>query len=372
MKVRLEQVAFAYRRGPAVLSGISLELQEGGITVVIGPSGSGKSTLLQLLAGLLHPDGGAIFFDGRDVAGVPTERRDVGVVFQSYALFPHLTVSENIAFGLRTSHFRRRASSLLSSSSSRSRIEERVWDTAALLGIERLLDRRPVELSGGEQQRVAVARAVAPRPSLLLLDEPLSALDARLRRGVRGELASLLRRLGTTTLYVTHDQEEAMLLADHLVVLNGGRVVQEGPPLDLYRCPASPFIASFLGEANLLEVTAAEMADGARPAFDTPLGRLPCPPRANLSATATDKVELRGRLLVRPEDFTLGAVGDVTGVLARVVAARGLGPYDLVVLRFEDGTEVFAHLPPETAPPAGSKVRVAVRSGRPHFLPDPL
>jgi ABC-type sugar transport system ATPase subunit len=367
MKVRLERVAFAYRHGPPVVADVSLELPEGGITVVIGPSGSGKSTLLQLLAGLLHPDSGAIFFDGEEVTGVPTERRDVGVVFQSYALFPHLTVRENIAFGLRTSRFRRRALLRRSSQTSHRRIEERVWDAAVLLGIERLLDRKPAELSGGEQQRVALARAVAPRPALLLLDEPLSALDARLRRGLRGELASLLRRLGTTVLYVTHDQEEAMLLAEHLVVLDGGRIVQAGAPLDLYRRPASSFVASFLGEANLLDVTVVETADGGSRSqmLDTPLGRLPLPRRSGPELSAA-----RGRLLVRPEDLTVGAVGVAGGVSATVVEARGLGPYDFVVLRCEDGTEVFVHLPPETAPPAGSRVRVTVRGGRPCFLPD--
>jgi ABC-type sugar transport system ATPase subunit len=368
VKVRLERVAFAYRHGPPVVADVSLELPEGGITVVIGPSGSGKSTLLGLLAGLLHPDSGAIFFDGEEVTGVPTERRDVGVVFQSYALFPHLTVRENIAFGLRTSRFRRRASLRRSSQPSHRRIEERVWDAAVLLGIERLLDRKPAELSGGEQQRVALARAVAPRPALLLLDEPLSALDARLRRGLRGELASLLRRLGTTVLYVTHDQEEAMLLAEHLVVLDGGRVVQAGPPLDLYRLPASPFVASFLGEANLLEATVSNPEDGGSPVLDTPLGRLPFPPRNGPELPAS-----WGHLLVRPEDLNIGALGAAGGVPVTVVEARSLGPYDFVVLRCEDGTEVFAHLPPETAPPAGSRVRATVRGGRPCFLPgDPV
>ncbi len=248
MKVHVEGVSFAYGR-EAVVSEVCLELPEGGITVVIGPSGSGKSTLLQLLCGLLHPCKGKILFDDEDVTGVPTERRDVGVVFQSYALFPHLTVRENIAYGLKAG---RRRYSMRSSRRrpSRRHLEERVWDAAALLSLERLLDRKPSQLSGGEQQRVALARAVAPRPSLLLLDEPLSALDARLRCAVRTELAALLGKLGTTTFYVTHDQEEAMLLADHLVVLDRGRVMQAGPPLDLYRRPATPFVASFLGEAT--------------------------------------------------------------------------------------------------------------------------
>ena len=367
MKVRAEGLSFAYpgrlgRPGVGVLSDASLELAEGRISVVIGPSGSGKSTLLQLLAGLLHPGAGTIWFDGQDMTGVPTERRDVGVVFQSYALFPHLSVRENIAFGLRTA--RRRFSLRLSSRPPRRRIDSRVWDAAALAGIESLLDRRPAELSGGEQQRVALARALAPRPALLLLDEPLSALDARLRRSVRLELAALLRRLGTTALYVTHDQEEAMLLADHLIVLDGGRVVQAGPPLELYRRPATPFVASFLGEANLLEATLHEReeGDGASVCLETPFGRLPL----RRTPRARNEPAGNGRILVRPEDLEIGG----SGAPATVVESRGLGPYDLVVLRLEEGTELVVHLPPETAPPIGARVRAGLRHRHPHYLPD--
>jgi spermidine/putrescine transport system ATP-binding protein len=346
MRVRLDRVGFAYGRDP-VLSEVFLELPESGITVVIGPSGSGKSTLLQLVAGLLRPTCGTVLFDGEDVTGVPTERRDVGVVFQSYALFPHLSVRENIAFGLKSG--RRRVSLRTSRRPSKHQIECRVWDAASLLGLERLLDRKPAELSGGEQQRVALARAIAPRPALLLLDEPLSALDARLRRTVRCELAQLLRQLGTTVFYVTHDQEEAMLLADHLVVLSAGKVVQAGQPLDLYRRPASAFVASFLGEANLL---AAEVAEGGSWA-KTPFGCFPVPggPSGSL-------------VLVRPEDVS----ADPRGTAATVVDSRALGPYDRVVLLLDGGTEVLAHLPPETAPPPGTKLRVSVRTRAPHFL----
>jgi ABC-type Fe3+/spermidine/putrescine transport system ATPase subunit len=366
VKVRAEGLSFGYpghlgRPGVRVLSDASLELADGRITVVIGPSGSGKSTLLQLLAGLLHPDAGSIWFDEQDITGVPTERRDVGVVFQSYALFPHLSVRENIAFGLRTA--RRRFSLRLSSQPPRRRIDSRVWDAAALVGIESLLDRRPSELSGGEQQRVALARAIAPRPALLLLDEPLSALDARLRRSVRLELSALLRRLGTTALYVTHDQEEAMLLADHLIVLDGGRVVQAGPPLDLYRRPATPFVASFLGEANLLEATlhGREDGDGSPGSLETALGRLPLRRASTGNGPAGN-----GRILVRPEDLEIGG----SGATATVVESRGLGPYDLVVLRLEEGTELVVHLPPETAPPIGTRVRAGLRHKHPHYLPD--
>jgi ABC-type sugar transport system ATPase subunit len=371
MKVELRDVSFAYGREP-VLAGVSLALPEGGITVVIGPSGSGKSTLLRLLAGLLAPAAGAVLFDGRDVAATPTERRDVGVVFQSYALFPHLTVAENVAFGLRSARGRRAIGAELSGDRAGDQagdradtIARRVREAAALLSIEPLLPRKPGELSGGEQQRVAVARAIAPRPALLLLDEPLSALDARLRRSVRAELAALLARLATTAFYVTHDQEEAMLLADHLVVLAGGRVVQQGPPLDLYRRPADPFVAGFLGEANLLPAEVVGAAGG-RLLLRTPLGPI------DLAGAAP--AEARGTLVVRPEDLELaagagsgGAGGSGAGAAA-VVAARGLGSYDRAVLRLAGGEELLVHLPPGGAPAAGSAVRLALRSGRGHFL----
>jgi ABC-type sugar transport system ATPase subunit len=235
-------------------------------------------------------------------------------------------------------------------------MEERVWDTAALLSLERLLDRKPAQLSGGEQQRVALARAVAPRPSLLLLDEPLSALDARLRRSVRTELAALLRKLGTTAVYVTHDQEEAMLLADHLLVLDHGRVVQAGNPLDLYRRPQTPFVASFLGEANLVEVEARPIA--------TSTSVLPVRSQTPLGAFVLPAAADGGWLLVRPEDLT----EDPCGTLATVGDSRGLGPHDRVILLLENGTEILAHFPPETAPNPGSKVRIGVRTRRPHFV----
>jgi ABC-type sugar transport system ATPase subunit len=353
MRVALEHVRFAYRRGEqAVLPDLSLVLPEGQISVVIGPSGAGKSTLLRALAGLIHPQAGAILFDGRDVTGTPAERRDVGVVFQSYALFPHLSAYDNIAFGLRTRRHRLRGGAA----------DRRVREAASLLGLEPLLARKPAELSGGEQQRVAVARAVAPRPDLLLLDEPLSALDARMRRAVRTELAALLRRLGTTTLYVTHDQEEAMLLADHLVVLHRGEVQQVGEPLALYRRPATPFVASFLGEANLVAASVGERAAGELPAtvLETPLGTF----AADRDGHAPGA---RGFVLVRPEDLVPVAGGE--GAVATVVEARSLGPYDRVVVRTAAGVELLLHLPPGSAPAIGTTLQLAARERRAHFVP---
>jgi ABC-type sugar transport system ATPase subunit len=352
VKVLVEGVSFSYGRRPPLLSEVSLELAAGGITVVIGPAGCGKSTLLQLLAGLLRPAAGRIVVDGEDVTAVPAERRDVGAVLQSPALFPHLSVRENIAFGLKAGRWRFSLRSSLRRPS-RHTLDSWVWDAAALLGLERLLDCKPCQLSGGERHRVALARAVAPRPGLLLLDEPLSSLDAPMRRSVRSELARVLRQLGTTVFYVTHDQEEAMLLADHLVVLDQGRVAQAGPPLALYRRPATPFVASFLGEANLVEVV---VKDGDGRASRTPLGRLSLPPHAG-----------QGWVLVRPEDLT----EDPAGAAATVMDCRAMGPHDRVTLLLEGGVEVLAHFPPETAPVPGSKVRIGLRCRKPHFLADP-
>ncbi|MGE5176574.1 MAG: ABC transporter ATP-binding protein [Hyphomicrobiales bacterium] len=349
MKASFEGVGFRYGAA-AALEDVSFDVPDGAVTVVIGPSGAGKTTLLHLAAGLLRPAAGAIRFDGRDVGAIPAERRDVGMVFQSYALFPHLTVAENIAFGLR--YGRRRAPG--------NEIERRVAETAALVDVTPLLARTPDALSGGEQQRVALARAVAPRPSLLLLDEPFSAIDAMLRRSLRTELRTLLGRIGITTLYVTHDQEEAMLLADRLVVLRAGRVEQEGPPLDAYRRPRSRFVASFLGEANLLpgEIASADPAAG-RAAVRTGLGEIRI-------ASSGDPAGTRGALLVRPEDLAPGE----DGAAARVVEARDLGSHLRVIARLDSGERVIARLAPGADAAAGSTLRLAVIAGRGHFLRD--
>lgn len=353
MRVQVNDVSFSYGRRP-VLAGASLDLPEGGTTVLIGPSGSGKSTLLRLLAGLLRPQAGRIVFDGEDVTGVTATRRDVAAVLQPCSLSLGCTVRESIADALKAG---RRRFSLRSSRRrpSRRTLETRVWDAAALLGLESLLDRKLGQLCSGEQQRVALARALAPRPSLLLLDEPLSGLDEPLRRAIRSELIALLRKLSITALYVTHHQEEAMILADHLVVLNEGRVAQAGPPLDLYRRPATPFVASFLGESTLVEVEV-EKCDG-KP-VRTPLGK--CQVSAGVPGPA------HGWLLVRPEDVR----EDAAGVVATVVDSRAVGWHDRVLLLLECGAEVLIRFPPDAAPEPGSTVRIGLRSPRPHFLMD--
>jgi multiple sugar transport system ATP-binding protein len=224
------------------LAGVDLTIPAGSLTVIVGPSGCGKSTILRMIAGLDTPDGGTLRIGDDDVTVRAAGERDVAMVFQDYALFPHMTVDGNISFGLRLQarHDRR-------SGPSRDQIRARVGEVSALLGLDDLLGRRPAQLSGGQRQRVALARAIVRRPSLLLLDEPLSALDPQLRASARAEITRLHRELGTTLVLVTHDQHEALSMATHLVVMERGAVAQSGSPAELYRRPAGEFVAAFLG-----------------------------------------------------------------------------------------------------------------------------
>jgi sn-glycerol 3-phosphate transport system ATP-binding protein/multiple sugar transport system ATP-binding protein len=229
--------------GNPILRGVDLEIPEGSFAVLVGPSGCGKSTLLRLVAGLEEADTGSIVLGGKDVTHEPPRARDVAMVFQSYALYPHLSVRENLAFGLK-----------LRGSAERE-IDERIREASTMLGLDALLDRLPKQLSGGQRQRVAMGRAIVRRPAIFLFDEPLSNLDAALRAEVRVDIRRLHDRLGATTLYVTHDQVEAMTLADTLWVLNGGLVEQKGSPLEVYERPRTKFVATFLGspQMNLVE-----------------------------------------------------------------------------------------------------------------------
>ncbi len=235
--VRCDNVTRLYAEGGGI-RGFSCEIREGECFALLGPSGCGKTTTLRLVAGIESPDEGAIHFDGRDMAGVPPEQRSAAMVFQHYALFPHMNVFENVAFGLRAHK------------TPKSEIADRVREALELVQLEGL-DKRPVtDLSGGQQQRVALARAIVIRPSILLLDEPLSNLDAELRRTTRVQLEELQRRLGITALYVTHDQEEALALADRVAVLKDGACHQIGTPEELLRAPATPFVETFLEPAR--------------------------------------------------------------------------------------------------------------------------
>jgi len=246
VSVRVEACAKTYADGTRALEPITLDIARGETLVFLGPSGCGKTTMLRIIAGLEKPDAdGRVLFNAVDVTGTPIEQRNVGMVFQSYALFPNMSVADNIGYGLKIRG--------LGSAERTARVAELM----ALTGIEGLERRRIDQLSGGQRQRVALARAVAVQPSVLLLDEPLTALDAALRDRLRFELDRLLRTLGITTVYVTHDQAEAMALADRVVVMSKGAIAQIGTPRDIYFTPANRFVAEFVGAANLVEATAA-------------------------------------------------------------------------------------------------------------------
>ena len=241
--VKIEGIAKRYGTVQAV-AGVDLEIERGELFALLGGSGCGKTTLLRMLAGLETPDSGRIVIDGQDMTGVPPHRRPVNMMFQSYALFPHMNVAANVGYGLRREGL------------PKPEIATRVAEALALVQLQTLGERRPSQLSGGQRQRVALARALVKRPKLLLLDEPLAALDRKLREGTRFEMVRLQEQLGLTFVVVTHDQEEAMSMASRLAVMNAGRIVQTGTPHDLYEHPATRFVADFIGVANIFEVAA--------------------------------------------------------------------------------------------------------------------
>ena len=289
------------------LRDITLSVASGEFVCFLGPSGCGKTTLLRIIAGLERQNAGTVRMAGRDVSALPPALRNYGIVFQSYALFPNLTVGRNVAYGLETRRMDGTA------------IASRVEELLALVGLGRHRDKYPAQLSGGEQQRVALCRALAPAPALLLLDEPLSALDARVRQSLRHEMRGLQRRLGVTTIMVTHDQEEALAMADRIVVMNGGRVEQVGGPTDVYRTPRTPFVARFVGQMNFLAAEASGRPGWAR------FGGLEVRHQPGFEAAAGSPVTLA----IRPEEITVGpsAHGAVNGLTARIVSLQFLGPF---------------------------------------------
>lgn len=229
------------------ISDFSLDVEKGSFTTLLGPSGCGKTTLLRLIAGFLEPKSGAILIDGKNQSGIPTNLRKIGMVFQDYALFPHMTVRQNLLYGLNVKKHGRNTPAI-----SADEKNEKITGTAKFLYIDSLLDRFPHQLSGGQQQRVALGRALVLEPSLLLMDEPLSSLDAKLRTQVKDELRDIQKRLGITTVYVTHDQDEALSVSDKIAVINKGRIQQQGTPREVYFSPANRFTADFVGRANFL------------------------------------------------------------------------------------------------------------------------
>jgi ABC-type sugar transport system ATPase subunit len=327
--VALERVGKTYPNGVRAVHNLSLTVADGELVVLVGPSGCGKTTTLRLIAGLEVPSEGAIRIAGRAVTGVPPHRRDMAMAFQRPALYPHLTVRQNLAFSLalRRSWFARRSAAEA----------ERIQQVAELLDLEGVLERRPGELSGGQQQRVALGRALVRQPAVLLLDEPLSHLDTRLRLEMRRELVLLHRRLRTTMVYVTHDQDEAMALGDRVAVLDRGEVQQIGPPRELYEHPASRFVAGFLGwpPMNLLDGKLIEKEDAWRQA-------------AGWEVTVG----------IRPEHVRLRGIDPNSGVpILQVRLVARLGPVSLLTLQ-GSGLALTARL--EGATPVEEQVAVGV------------
>jgi spermidine/putrescine transport system ATP-binding protein len=345
--VRLEEVTKRFDDVVAV-DGVTLEIERGTFFALLGPSGCGKTTTLRMLGGFEVPDAGRILLGGADVTGLPPYRRDVNTVFQSYALFPHLSVGENVAFGLR-----RRGTP-------RNEVPGRVRELLRLVDLEGLEQRRPRQLSGGQQQRVALARALVNGPRVLLLDEPLGALDLKLRKQMQLELKRIQNEMGLTFVHVTHDQEEAMTMADAIAVMNRGRIEQLGPPTELYERPRTAFVAGFLGVSNLL------------------LGRVDG--RGGVRLDAGDEVRVppetldgrAGRVAVgiRPEKIRFGTPeGDENALAGTVAESAYVGVATQYVVETAAGL-VTVYVQDSTPLPAGSSVRLAWRP-QATFVVDP-
>ena len=299
MPVSIEFSSIVKRFGETLaLDHVSLRIEPGELFFLLGPSGCGKTTLLRTIAGFNEPDEGRVLLDGADITSLPPHRRDTGMVFQSYALWPHMTVAENVAFGLEMRKV------------PRADIRRRVAEALAIVRMEAQADRKPNQLSGGQQQRVALARALVVHPRCLLLDEPLSNLDAKLRLEMRTEIRRICKEAGLTSVYVTHDQKEALSIADRLAVMRAGRLEQVGTPLEVYRAPRSEFVAGFIGEANFLEgrVVARE---GGLLVCETAAGRIAAVDAAGQGGSAPEPPADVVRLCIRPESlrFTVPPAG---------------------------------------------------------------
>jgi len=325
--VNLTDVKKVYAGGVEAIKGVSLSIGDGEFCVLVGPSGCGKSTLLRMIAGLETTTAGQIDIGGQVVNEIEPAKRDIAMVFQNYALYPHMSVYNNMAYGLRNRGM------------SEAEIKTRVGEAAQILEIGAFLDRKPRQLSGGQRQRVAMGRAIVRHPKVFLFDEPLSNLDAKLRIAMRVEIRKLQRRLKTTSIYVTHDQLEAMTLADILVVMNGGRVEQIGKPIDLYRKPLTTFVASFIG---------------APPMNLFPIERIG---KIGLSGLPANT----GVVGVRPEDLVLGtgAPNGGLGLDLTVDAIERIGAETFVYGSHSEAGEVMVRVPGDDAPPLGSAVHAA-------------
>jgi ABC-type sugar transport system ATPase subunit len=335
-----------------VLNGVDLDVADGEFVVFVGPSGCGKSTLLRVIAGLEEPDAGEVSIGGRTVNVLSPSDRGVAMVFQSYALYPHMTVRQNMAFGLTLAK------------TDKAEIERRVAAAAESLNITAYLDRKPKALSGGQRQRVAIGRAIVREPQVFLFDEPLSNLDAALRVRMRYEFAALHQRLKTTMIYVTHDQVEAMTLADRIVVLNGGVVEQVGAPLDLYEHPRTRFVAEFIGspKMNLIpaEIVEASMSGATVRLAEGAAVRV----AVDASSAAPGQAVALG---VRPEHLTLDGPGDGIAATATFVESLGAATYAYAALPGSTDT-LTIHLPGDVRVAAGQSLTLRVSPKRAHLF----
>jgi putrescine transport system ATP-binding protein len=325
--VRFAAVSKRFAGVPAV-NGLSLDIYPGEFFALLGPSGCGKTTLLRMLAGFETPDGGQVLLAGDDLAAIPPHRRPVNMMFQSYALFPHLTVAGNVAFGLHQDRM------------AKSAIKERVEEMLALVKLEGLGGRKPDQLSGGQRQRVALARSLAKRPKVLLLDEPMAALDKKLREETQFELMDLQERLGTTFIIVTHDQEEAMTVADRIAVMDKGEIIQVAAPSEIYERPKSRWVAGFIGDINLIEGGVVE-ANGAGAVIEDNGGR-----RFHVAEADGVAVGAKVAIALRPEKLRIAAAAnaadDANTVRGRVWDIGYLGDKSVYKIRLADGTQMKA------------------------------
>jgi spermidine/putrescine transport system ATP-binding protein len=319
------------RAEPAAVDGLDVVVKTGEFFSLLGPSGCGKSTTLRMIAGFDHPDHGQIYLNGSDVTAVPPNRRDVNMVFQSYALFPHLSVADNIGYGLR----RKRVG--------KAELQQRVGEIVEVMELGALATRKPRELSGGQQQRVALARALVNRPKALLLDEPLGALDLKLRQAMQTELKRIQRDVGITFVYVTHDQGEALVMSDRIAVMSAGRVQQLGTPEEVYQRPANRFVAGFIGASNLLSGPVAGIVDGYGVIEAGAADRVLVPVRDQLVQVGREV-----HLTIRPERITLGPVAVPTAAQAcrlhgRLAETAFLGTSTSYTVRTHGGADLVVH-----------------------------
>ncbi len=357
--VRLVGISKRFGHNPPAVDDVSLEVPRGSFTTFLGPSGCGKTTTLRMIAGFYEPDTGDIFIGDRRINDVPAHRRSTAMVFQDYALFPHMSVADNVAYGPK-----------LAKVPKDERVR-RVADTLKFLGLTGLEDRSPNQLSGGQQQRVALARALVMNPEVLLLDEPLSNLDAKLRVSIRGELIAIQRQLGITTIYVTHDQEEALAMSDWVAVMNAGRVVQWGAPWEVYYRPRTPFMADFVGSVNLVRASVLSASDGqvrvqlADHDLTLPLTDSPTP------AAGAEVL-----LSIRPESLRLagpsGAPAEGGVPFAGEVIRRTFLGHQMRYAIAVDGQEWLVDQPdPGAAEPLEGPITVIVNPARIHVITEP-